>query len=109
MNNCPHCGEASWIEGEGCEYGCHRVAEFQSVDHAQRQTITAQAARIAELEAALADVRHEICLGPVDDTLWHQEIPAETTVDFICNTLRDKWDYDQWLGENAPINKEPKP
>jgi hypothetical protein len=58
-------------------------------------------ARIAELEAALFAVRDEICTGPIDDTLWHKAIPAETTVDYICNTLRDDWDYDDWLAAAA--------
>lgn len=66
----------------------------------------AQAERIAELEAALKDVRHEICAGPIDDTLWHQEIPAETTVDFICNTLGDEWNYDKWLADNATLSAQ---
>lgn len=56
---------------------------------------------IERLRAALSDVRHEICLGPINDTLWHCAMPAETTVDFICNTLGDDWDYDQWLIANA--------
>lgn len=57
--------------------------------------------RIDQLERALATVRHEICLGPVDDTLWHMIVPAETTVDFICNTLGDDWDYGDWLAKHG--------
>ena len=53
--------------------------------------------RIEQLEACLADTRDEICLGPVDDTLWHTEIPACTSVDNITLTLGDDWSYDDWL------------
>ena len=64
--------------------------------------LTGRAAnRIEELEAALRSVRHEICLGPVDDVLWHMNFPSETTVDFICNTLGDDWNYDDWLTKHG--------
>ncbi len=62
------------------------------------------ASRISALEAenerlrdCLISTRHEICLGPVDDTLWHTEMPACTTVDNICLTLGDDWSYDDWI------------
>lgn len=54
---------------------------------------------IEGLREALALVRVDICTGPVNDTLWRQAEPNETTVDFICNTLHDDWDYDKWLAE----------
>lgn len=55
-------------------------------------------ARVDELSGALRDVREEICTGPVDDVLWHSGYPvAETTVDFITNTLGDDWTYDEWV------------
>jgi hypothetical protein len=63
--------------------------EYTRTDKAQ--------ARVAELEAALFAVRNEICIGPTLDTLWHSSVPAETTVDYICNILQDDWDYDEWL------------
>jgi hypothetical protein len=58
-----------------------------------------QRERVAKLEAALMSVREDICTGPIDDTLWRgkDRMSAETTVDFICNTLSDDWDYDEWL------------
>lgn len=58
------------------------------------------------LRGALVAVRHEICTGPVDDVLWHAAVPAETTVDFICNTLGDDWSYGRWAAEQA-LAKEP--
>lgn len=63
--------------------------------------------RIRELEACLRDTREEICKGPVDDTLWHTSKPACTTVDNICMTLDDNWEYDQWLQTNS-TEREPK-
>lgn len=66
-----------------------------------RQACHEAADRIEELEAALQDVRNEICRGPTRDTLWHCGIPAETTVDFICRTLGDEWPYDGWVADNA--------
>lgn len=81
-----------------------QLKALESAGHSPRMgtipMIRGLSARIEELEAALRDVRHEICKGPIHDTLWHQIIPAETTVDFICNTLDDDWDYDAWLAEN---------
>ncbi|NOD65770.1 hypothetical protein [Ruegeria sp. HKCCD6109] len=62
-------------------------------------------ARVKELEQALREVREEICRGPVNDILWHQETPAETTVDFITNTLNDNWSYDAWLSREAALAK----
>jgi hypothetical protein len=73
---------------------CKDAADLIGALLAERE---AAQARIAELEWALRDVREEICTGPVNDVLWHNEIPSETTVDFICNTLNDDWDYDKWL------------
>lgn len=52
------------------------------------------------LRECLQQTRHEICAGPVDDTLWHQEMPACTTVDNITLTLADDWSYDDWIAEN---------
>lgn len=72
--------------------------------------LTARAAkRIERLERVLRDVRHEICLGPVDDVLWHMNYPAETTVDYICNTLGDDWTYDQWAAEHGHASENKKP
>ncbi|GGE30327.1 hypothetical protein GCM10011360_17940 [Primorskyibacter flagellatus] len=67
-------------------------------DRAERDALQA---KLDALTAALRCVREEICTGPVDDVLWHREIPAETTVDFICNTLNDDWDYDDWLARQS--------
>lgn len=61
--------------------------------------------RIAELEGALRDTRHEICTGPVDDVLWHTSVPACTTVDNITLTLGDYWSYDEWL-ERAALKRD---
>jgi hypothetical protein len=61
--------------------------------------------RIAELEAALFAVRNEICIGPTLDTLWHSSVPAETTVDYICNILQDDWDYDEWLTTHETLKE----
>lgn len=47
MSNCPHCGEATWTEGKGCEHGCDDVAELKA-------DVKRQAARIAHLEARIA-------------------------------------------------------
>ncbi len=62
--------------------------------------------RVEELESALKDVREEICRGPVNDVLWHRNFPSETTVDFICNTLGDDWDYDEWLESREALKRE---
>lgn len=78
------------------------VAGHRSAAHHMREA----AHEIETLRAALSDVRTEICKGPVNDVLWHAAIPSETTVDFICNTLGDGWDYDQWLEESAAASGE---
>lgn len=71
--------------------------------------LTARAAkRIEQLEGVLRDVRHEICLGPVNDVLWHMNFPAETTVDYICNTLDDDWAYDDWLKDHGHASENQK-
>lgn len=56
---------------------------------------------IERLRKCLADTREEICRGPVDDVLWHEAVPACTTVDNITTTLGDGWSVDAWLAENA--------
>jgi hypothetical protein len=63
--------------------------------------------RMAELQAALFAVRNEICIGPTLDTLWHSSVPAETTVDYICNILQDDWDYDEWLTTHETLKETP--
>ena len=87
--------------------GC-RLETGETFDHGTAWNARADlyAARAAERDAlreALASVREEICAGPVDDTLWHRSVPAETTVDFICNTLGDDWSYDEWLEARAAL------
>jgi hypothetical protein len=55
---------------------------------------------IGRLRAALMMVRADICRDALD-TVWHEGMPAETTVDYITNILQDGWDYDEWLASNG--------
>lgn len=75
--------------------------------HAAAEISARAESEIARLRKCLADTRHEICLGPVDDTLWHHESPACTSVDNITLTLGDDWSYDDWLsGQSTHDTKE---
>ena len=56
------------------------------------------------LRQCLSDTRHEICLGPIDDTLWHHKSPACTSVDNITMTLGDDWSYDDWVAKHSEKN-----
>lgn len=60
------------------------------------------AQELETLSAALGSVREDICRGPLNDTLWSGNSPAETTVDFITGTLGDGWSYDEWLASQEP-------
>lgn len=105
MTNETTAPERIWFNGGLIESHMHTSRrEFAGgVEYVRADALEAAQARIAELEGALRDVREEICTGPVNDVLWHNEIPSETTVDFICNTLNDDWDYDKWLETRAAL------
>lgn len=100
--------DAEHIGNKVAEWGVHKslfwpeLAKLKAkrLRHCQHENKRLQS-EIDRLRAALECVRHEICIGPAGDTLWHRIYPSETTVDFICNTLNDNWDYDAWLSDNA--------
>lgn len=103
----------TFILGQGDYPTGHRIVEVTAEEVRELRRIVsdeqarsvALTARVKELEQALREVREEICRGPVNDILWHQETPAETTVDFITNTLNDNWSYDAWLSREAAFAK----
>ena len=79
---------SSWIERRRDHVGPYAEHIVHSVKAYERE--------IERLRACLDATRDEICEGPVDDVLWHDEIT--TTVDNITLTLEDGWTYDGWLG-----------
>jgi len=78
----------------------------RQVDHGNDALVEGAIEEIERLRECLSDTRHEICKGPVDDTLWHTGMPSCTTVDNICMALGDDWDYDQWLAEKVNATME---
>lgn len=51
MAHCPHCGDNTWTEGEGCDHGCHEVAELRAELRAKIRRIEALEAQVKAADA----------------------------------------------------------
>jgi len=86
MSNCPHCGQATWIEGLGCEFGCHERAEMVNRIEELNKHCCELEADLEKAVSALEEVQDFVRgLEPYADQ-GHTLVPA---LQKACETLNE--------------------